>query len=331
MAGAAQESMTYPPEVNLARRILARYGLVAPVDIITLARNYAEVSIEFIPIDADGVCYDLKRLGVRPKIVLNKQRPPTRLRFTAAHELGHVLIPWHTGIMVDDTSSYNTGVVQHYKMEEEANRFASELLLPSEWLLGEAKRRINPIELVGHIASTANVSPAATVIRLVSLLEPGHLYAQIDESGIIIVSGRSPGTIVSGLRWGALVDVEAEFSVYEERWTGKIGKARYCWWKFPDRVAVPSAQDKREWRQILDEILLDVADAGPGRQHAKQSVNGLVGGMNGRSLSQSAEELYAALLQRFEEKQRENSFYERLVQHPKFPDFLSQRVAALQR
>ena len=108
MAGAAQESMIHSPEINLARRILARHGLSVPVDVIALARNYAEVSVEFIPVDADGVCYDLKRSGIRPKIVLNERRPSTRLRFTAAHELGHVLIPWHTGIMVDDTSSYNT-------------------------------------------------------------------------------------------------------------------------------------------------------------------------------------------------------------------------------
>lgn len=323
--------MTRSPEVNLARRILARYGLAVPVDVIALARNYAEVSIEFIPVDADGVCYDLKRSGMRPKIVLNKRRPSTRLRFTAAHELGHVLIPWHTGIMVDDTSSYNTGVIQHYKMEDEANRFASELLLPSDWILSEAKRHSNPIELAGHIASVGDVSPAAAVMKLVSLLDPGHLYAQIDEDGIIVVSGRSPGTVATGLRWGMPVKAEAEFSICEERWTGKIGRGRYCWWKLPNRVALPLTQEDRAWRQILDEILLDVTEAGPARQHAKQSINGVIGAMNGRSSSQSSEELYAALLQRFEARRREGTLYERLVQHSKFSDFLSRRVSALQR
>ncbi|WP_428483371.1 ImmA/IrrE family metallo-endopeptidase [Rhodopila sp.] len=337
MARAAQNSLTHPPEVNLARRVLVRFELTAPVDVITLARNYAEVSIERLPIDADGVCYDLKKSGVRPKIVLNKLRPPTRLRFTAAHELGHVLIPWHTGIMVDDTSTQSPGLIPHYQMEEEANRFASELLLPSDWLSSEVKRWGNPIELVAHAASLAIVSPAATVMKLVTLLDPGHLYAQVDKDGIIVVSGRSPGTVASGLHWGMPVDAEAQFTVCEERWMGQIGGANYCWWKLPSRSAVPAPQgtavpaprDSREWRAILNEILLDVADDGLARQHAKQSINGVIGAMNGRSSSQSIEQLYAALLQRFEVRRQENVLYERVFLHPKFADFLSQRVIAL--
>lgn len=331
MVRATQEGLNEAPETNLARRILARFGLTLPVDVIALARTYAEVFIEFIPLDVDGVCYDLKRPGIRPKIVLNKLRPPTRLRFTAAHELGHVLIPWHTGIMVDDTSSYNPGVVDHYKMEEEANRFASELLLPTDRLTKEAKYRDNPIELVASFSAMAEVSPAATTIKLVSILDPGYIYAQVDENNIIVVSGRSPGTAVSGLRWGMPVEQEAQFLVSEECWTGEIGGTRYFWWRLPGRVAIPVVQDCREWRKILDEILLDVTEAGPARQHAKQSINGVVGATNGRSSSQSTEELYAALLQRFEARRRDGSLYDSIARHPKFSDFLSQRVAALKR
>lgn len=331
MAGSAQEGLTFPPEINLARRVLTRFGLKVPVDVVTLARNYADVSIEFIPVDADGVCYDLKKSGVRPKIVLNRQRPPTRLRFTAAHELGHVLIPWHTGIMVDDTSLYNSGPVQHYQMEDEANRFASELLIPSAWLMTKRKHWYNPIELIAHAASIAEVSPAATVLKLASLLEPGHLYAQVDGNGNVIVSGRSPGTIASGLQWGAPVDAEAQFSICEEHWLGKIGGAQYYWWKLPGRVGVPAAQDDREWRLILNDILLDTTEAGPERQHVRQSINGTIGVIHGRSSSQSMEELYAALLQRFEAKRREGLLYERFIRHPKFPDFILQRLSAMRR
>lgn len=331
MAGAAQESLTQSPEVNLARHVLARFGLTAPVDVVTLARNFAEVSVELLPVDIDGVCYDLKKSGVRPTIVLNKLRPSTRLRFTAAHELGHVLIPWHIGVMVDDISSYNSEAVPHYKMEDEANRFASELLLPSDWLSDKVDELNSPIDLIASAASSAKVSPAATAMKLITLLEPGHLYAQIDGDGTIMVSGRSPGTVAPSLRWGARVSDEAQFSVCEKQWAGKVGGAQYCWWKFPRRLTVPMAKDAREWRQILEDILLDVAEAGPARQHAKQSINGVIGGMNGRSSCQSTEELYAALLQRFEARRREGTLYDRVVQHPKFPDFLSQRVASLKR
>jgi len=53
--------------------------------------------------------------GMPPMIVLNSEQPADRLRFTLAHELGHLVM--HR--------------FPNPRMEEEANAFASELLLPA--------------------------------------------------------------------------------------------------------------------------------------------------------------------------------------------------------
>ena len=55
----------------------------------------------------------------RPVIVLSAGKPGDRLRFSVAHELGHILL--HKGLLGD----YAT-------MEHEANRFGGELLLPEQ-------------------------------------------------------------------------------------------------------------------------------------------------------------------------------------------------------
>lgn len=63
----------------------------------------------------DGV--SLRPVGMLPVIFFNRKRPADRQRFTVAHELGHLLM--------------HAQRPPHDKMEEEANSFASELLMPA--------------------------------------------------------------------------------------------------------------------------------------------------------------------------------------------------------
>jgi Zn-dependent peptidase ImmA (M78 family) len=324
-----EEGLSSPPEINLARRIHERFKLTVPVDVIELAKKYADVTFEILPIEADGVCYDLKRSGVRPKIVLNRLRSKTRLRFTLAHELGHVLIPWHAGIMVDDLSSPVWDADGHYKMEGEANRFASELLLPSKWMIDQISRMEDPLELASSISQGAQVSPATAVIKLLSLLESGHIYAETDDAGIIVASGRSPGTIASGLGRGKPLDEEARFLAGVKSWVGLVGVSYYHWWNIPNKIPIPILNDIRDWRKILVDLLTDSLSDSVERQHAKQSVNGVIGAMNGRLSQKSAEELYAALKQRFDSKKHEEPMYEKITRHPDFEVFLAKRVSDL--
>jgi len=87
------------PEEKMAARVLARHSLTPPYDLMALACIYGDVEIIPFPIVADGVTVGIGG-AERPQILVNSSAPETRRNFTLAHELGHIVIPWHTGTIV---------------------------------------------------------------------------------------------------------------------------------------------------------------------------------------------------------------------------------------
>ena len=63
-------------------------------------------------------------------VAINMNRPITRQRFTAAHELGHMLLHKQSNVLFMDT---RTQFVTS-KFEQEANKFAAELLISDDIL-----------------------------------------------------------------------------------------------------------------------------------------------------------------------------------------------------
>jgi IrrE N-terminal-like domain len=123
MAGKATEAVNEASfEINLAQRVVARFNLSPPVDAAIVVERYADLEYCTIPFRVDGICLDLKRIGKRPTIIINVDQPSRRRRFTLAHELGHVLIPWHRGSVYDDFSIVDTSAqFDRREMEGEAN------------------------------------------------------------------------------------------------------------------------------------------------------------------------------------------------------------------
>ena len=87
----------YSRDTNLARRVLKKYKLEPPINVRELATRYAKIEVFSLLLNVDGVSLHIKSKGRKPTIILNDNRPPTRKRFTLAHEIGHILIPWHIG------------------------------------------------------------------------------------------------------------------------------------------------------------------------------------------------------------------------------------------
>jgi Zn-dependent peptidase ImmA (M78 family) len=147
--GGAFELSEYS-EVNMARRLLQKQRLTPPIDVLALIQQYADVIFRPIPIEkVDGVCLDLKVAGKRPRVIVNSNKPKRRQVFTLAHELGHIIIPWHVGTIPDIINfspeelhelpaeyiaSALTDLGRYSQTEREANRFASELLMPEQWV-----------------------------------------------------------------------------------------------------------------------------------------------------------------------------------------------------
>lgn len=119
-----------------ALNLYKKYSLSVPVD---LQKILDEKNIILIykenPVGMDG----LTHLQESPPIIeLNTEITfEPRRRFTLAHEIGHICIPWHTGITVcslDDPSYKVQGQTLINTQELEANTFASELLMPTPWI-----------------------------------------------------------------------------------------------------------------------------------------------------------------------------------------------------
>ena len=135
--------MTANPERarELARAILRDFGVKGvpiPVERIIKAKH---IILQYAPLEEDlsGMAYIKDGVGI---IGVNALHHPNRQRFSAAHELGHhelhayeirKAVHVDKGFRVllrDDVSSQGID-----PLEIEANAFASELLMPREFLL----------------------------------------------------------------------------------------------------------------------------------------------------------------------------------------------------
>ncbi len=312
-------------EINLARRVLKLNRMSPAVDVLQLLQKYAHVEITDIPVDADAVCLDLKRPGLKPTVIINRDRSPKRSRFTIAHELGHTLIPWHRGSIIDVTSEMPDQSSDDYEMESEANRFASELLMPEDWVKSLMVLQLHDLpQLARDISFIADVSLSAAVLRLRVSLPRGFIFAEVGEDLVVKSSWRSPGTAANSLIAGDRINPPKEFLETESIWSLRTFDGTYWWWKLPDTVQLPNASTS-DWRKILVEILSEYGSEDIQRKKAYVSVSATAANANGVSGS-TAEEVYASILQRFSSKAKNDPLFTYLMRHPKITDYMASRA-----
>lgn len=99
-----------------------------------------------------------------PFVFLNTQKTPEHSRFDAAHELGHLVLHRH-GHGDCEGSARDAGDSKGRKAEDEANAFASALLMPKTTLLATTPRVPTFAKLV-EIKKMWRVSLAALIHRL---------------------------------------------------------------------------------------------------------------------------------------------------------------------
>lgn len=93
-----------------------------------------------------------------------------RKRFVAAHEIGHLVM--HKGMQLPDDTFSNFNVIagmenalKNGKQELEANEFASELLMPEQLFIKEARgKKFSPL-LIKQLAERFKMSLTATIFR----------------------------------------------------------------------------------------------------------------------------------------------------------------------
>ncbi len=157
------------PVEKMAARVLSRHGLRPPYELESLVSEYGQIEYHSFPISADGITVGIGG-ETKPSILINTQLPVTRQKFTLAHELGHIIIPWHTGTIVSHIDSILADL-EYREMESEANQFASELLIPQSWIL-EIKEDFNSVEgFINRVLVDTGASRDAVLIKVFNVLD----------------------------------------------------------------------------------------------------------------------------------------------------------------
>jgi hypothetical protein len=286
------------PEQRLAARLVRELGLRPPVDVEQVARRYAKIEEDRLPggVDAVVIGLDLKA-GRKPTIVLQYSSSAVRKRFSLAHEIGHVLIPWHIGLVACHTQD-SSEVAVYGEMEGEANRFASELLLPSPWLDAILRSQVSFEEKMRAVL-TADISRQVACLALVQRLPPGFIFAVTDAQEVVTHSGRSPGTT-------AMLPVRKkplDFSGWDrfgERVRLDLRAMKNChWWRFDTvrthRTRIPGTKSTA----LLEEILQRHCQQSDQRDHLRRRINGIIGAAKSTHRPKTVKECVAVLRSRF--------------------------------
>jgi len=317
------------PDIALARRTVEKYGLAPPINIEKLIKRYAELVVTDFPFDgADGISLDLKIPGKMSRVIVNAANSRPRQLFTLAHELGHILIPWHIGTIIDhaDPSLANASS-DYWMMELEANAFAAEILMPNSWMNHAVSSTSNLARLHKSISTVCKTSTLASAIRLAHYLPENIVYAA-KRYGAVEYSGRTAGTLASPLAWK--IDFPADpYDYAEKHYTADFNGRRLHWWRLPASLHVESP-DSRQWREILSQIIRDAGVAPAQEAKVKSSINGVAAYANSATKlrsNYSVDVLVSACMQRFNDRPKFDAY----VRHQDFSVFVLRRAQELVR
>lgn len=312
--------------------MVERFGLVPPVDLQLIAETCADVEYDAIPGRCDGLVIGLHGPRDRPLILLDDGTPhQRRQRFTFAHELGHVLLPWHLGDYLCDTTRWVSEERRHSAVAEvQANRFAAHLLVPDEWLADLVEREgVEQVLPLIEAIEDAEVSTPVACLRAITQLPPGFVFAIEDSTREVVLSGRSDGTKVPAPQRGAALVRDRLDGAAMEVEESRYGSRRVIWWSFRAE-ALPEKGDITDDRTAADVFAgLLQRHAGDEAEQMRNNLSGIIGYANGvarRAGTTSSGALYAFFRSRFAS---DRPLPDELVNDPDFDTWLLKRAEEL--
>lgn len=240
------------PVEKLAKRVLERNKLNFPFDLENLVEKYADLEYLIFPFDFDGITLGLGEVG-RPRILINEERPKSRRKFTLAHELGHVIIPWHTGIIASHLTGDIDADFDYANMESEANSFASELLLPTEFILSEFGKSKNYASTFAEIFNKSGVSREAFLIKTIKVFHCDIYCIELNQSGFISRKYKKGRNILNE----EIKTLEQAKNILNHNdyyeFSFLLNDVEYHCWVVKNKEF--SETDVRTWREVLGVIL----------------------------------------------------------------------------
>lgn len=305
------------PVEKMAQKILRRHNILPPYDLQELVSNYGQISYYPFPIDADGITIGIGETE-KPQILINSIKAEIRQRFTLAHELGHIIIPWHTGTIV----SHCDGVVGEFEyraMETEANKFAAELLMPTDWLLSEFSKFVDFGEYVINVTEKSQVSRDAALIKIHGTVSAPIVTVQIDDLG------RSVGSPFLTITAPKSADIYGKnlfftdvFSTFSKSSIFALGDRHYKYWIFSHENL--EDKDERDWREILSCILAET-----GCHDLQQSINAVLPAHFQKHKQKTVEEISSIVMRAYDGRER----FLPVITHPLFEQYIIKRIKEL--
>jgi Zn-dependent peptidase ImmA (M78 family)/transcriptional regulator with XRE-family HTH domain len=164
----------YGSPEKIAATVRAHWGISnGPIKNFTQYLERAGVVIGFSKFGGASVSgVTFKVVGRPPLILLNSTHPADRMRFTLAHELGHLVM---NRFPTDD-------------MEDEANQFASAILMPASDMHQAFRGRRITLELLAALKPEWKVAMQALLVRATSLNcvtanQSRYLWQQVSSRG----------------------------------------------------------------------------------------------------------------------------------------------------
>jgi Zn-dependent peptidase ImmA (M78 family) len=153
-----------------AKEIIKQFEITdPPVDLKAIAKHEGfKLFFNKLPSNISGIIESNKK---EKNIFINSDHAPTRQRFSLGHELGHHFLNHFEDGEHKDTTTIFRKEDEVLEIDREANRFASELLMPAVLVkkqIALAHRELDP-ELLEQMASTFEVSTIALTYRLQNL------------------------------------------------------------------------------------------------------------------------------------------------------------------
>lgn len=171
-----------------AKKLLAEHGLdeITGIEMDLFIAGLDAILLEEALSNCDGkIIFGSSKTIIK---VNSNIQFPERKRFVAAHEIGHLVMHKNMQLPDDTFSNFNViagmeNALKNGKQELEANEFASELLMPEQLFLKEAKgKKFSPL-LIKQLAERFKTSLTATIFRYLQFEQLHPLCLVFIENG----------------------------------------------------------------------------------------------------------------------------------------------------
>ena len=162
----------------------------APVSLKRIVSLWPDLQVSFEELDGEGYFVDL---GVRGgQVMINRNRPSVRRRFSVGHELGH----WYlkkSGVHFGEGRYFHSPVVERW-----CDSFAAEMLMPSEWVKRDllAMPLHDLLEIIPSLPACYQVSRESMYIRLAEIVGI-NLFEIVQEGSVRRIEKKYRGQVRS--------------------------------------------------------------------------------------------------------------------------------------